>query len=76
MRLVCGDSCNAFNHLAKTCGKDVSLSLAEAMENAMRACLMVIAAMLTVSGPALAESPKTQAAPSAQPQQRPAEAGV
>ena len=39
----------------------------------MRACLMVIAAVLTVSGPAFAESPKTQAAPSAQPQQHPAE---
>jgi hypothetical protein len=71
--LVGDDSFNAFNHLAKACGKDVSLSLAEVMETAMRLPLTVIAGLLSVGSPAVAEPPKAEAARSAQPQERPAE---
>jgi hypothetical protein len=67
------DSFNAFNHLAKACRKDVSLSLAEVMETAMRLPLTVIAGLLSVSSPAVAEPPKADAARSAQPQERPAQ---
>jgi hypothetical protein len=67
------DSFNAFNHLAKACRKDVSLSLAEVMETAMRLPLTVIAGLLSVGGPAVAEPPKAEVARSAPPQERPAE---
>jgi hypothetical protein len=61
------DSSNAFNHLAKRFGKDVSLMLSRMMETIMRAQLFAIALLLAPAGAGAAEPAKSNAqAPAAQ----------